>query len=610
MCQWLVSLLVLLLAYVALKMWLWDPSNYPYHPVVDREFDYIIVGAGSAGCVLASRLSEVQNSTVLLIEAGGTDNKTEISIPLAYMTLQKSEVDWKSMTVPQKHSCFALESQKSCWPHGKVLGGSSSINAMVYTRGNKHDYDRWATVHGAEGWGWEDVLPYFKKSENFQADGDQEFHGHDGPLVVTKPSFLTGLGRAFVDAVKEIGFDELDYNGESQIGVSVTQRTISSKGIRQNTAKAFLHPVRYRPNLFVWTGKTVRGLEVEGDHVVAVKVVDTEDLHSGKEIRVRARKEVILSAGAVGSPYILLLSGIGPENHLKEAGIPVKLDLPVGLNLHDHVMIPAPFLSDLSPELGIALTRSLAESTSSLLKYMLLGTGPLSITVQESHAFLQSGLQGKGDDRPDIHMVFFPGKANPKDLPKFCVNNETAANYFGGDARSTEERVAGSILPGLLHPQSRGDVRLNKDNPFGPPLINPNYLSHSDDVEVLLRGIRYAEKILNASAFDFIKTKGDVKLLGEIKDPPFEYASDDFWRWYIRQIPLTIYHPAGTCKMGGSGDKSRVVDVRLRVQGIKNLRVVDASIMPEVTSGNTNAPTIMIAEKAADMIKADNEGGH
>ena len=246
----------------------------------------------------------------------------------------------------------------------------------------------------------------------------------------------------------------------------------------------------------------------------------------------------------------------------------------------------------------------MAESFPSLLEYMVLGTGPFSITDQESHSIHQSGLQEEGDKRPDVHMVFYPGKGLPEDNYKYCIVSERMARYSGKDALSNEERVAGFILPGLLHPKSRGDVQLDKDNPFAPPLINPNYLKHPDDVEVLLRGIRYAERMLNASAFDFL---GDVKLLRKVQNPPFEYGSDEFWRWFIREIPLTIYHPAGTCKMGGGRDKSRVVDPRLRVLGMTNLRVVDASIMPEVTSGNTNAPVIMVAEKAADMIKVDNE---
>lgn len=596
----------LLVAYVALKMWLWDPSKYPYHPVVDTQYDYIIVGAGSAGCVLANRLSEMENSTVLLIEAGGPDDKPEIHVPLAYSTLQKSEVDWKSITSPQEHSCYMMKDKESCWSHGKVLGGSSAINAMVYTRGNKQDYERWETIYGAEGWGWDDVLPYFKKSEDFWVDGDKGFHGYGGPLTVTKSSYVTPAARAFVESGKELGFEEVDYNGASQIGVSLTQHTIR-KGVRWSTAKAFLHPVRYRSNLFVWTGKSVRGLEFDGSRVAAVKVVDTDKFKTGTEVKVSARKEVILSAGAVGSPYILLLSGVGPWKHLEEMGIPVTKDLPVGMNLQDHIMIPAGFETDLAPETGITFTRSMIESHSSLLKYLVLGSGPLATTIQEAHGFFQSGLQEDGDKRPDLHMVFYAGKGEPEDSHKFCVAVETMVRVFGESAGSKKEVIAGLFLPALLHPKSRGEVHLNTAGKrYDPPVIDPNYLSNPDDVEVLLKGMRYAERMLNTSAFDILKTNGDITLLSKLFDPPYARGSDEFWRWFIRQVPLTVYHPAGTCKMGGDKELARVVGPRLRVEGFKNLRVVDASIMPEVTSGNTNAPVIMIAEKAADMIKEDN----
>ena len=290
--------IVVLTAYSAFKLWSWEPSQYPYHPVVDTEYDYIIVGAGSAGCVLANRLSELENSTVLLIEAGGPDDKSEIHIPLAFAELQNSEVDWQFRTAPQKDCCQGFVSQKSCWSHGKVLGGTSAINAMVYTRGHHQDYDRWAKVYGAEGWGWEDVLPYFKKSEDFQAEGDEGYHGFGGPLTVSKAQYVTPCARAFVEAGKEIGLEEIDYNGASQIGISLTQQT-TRNGQRWSTARAFLHPVRHRSNLFVWTGKSVRRLEFEGDRAVAVQVVNSEEFKTGnrKETRVTARKEIIWCCG-------------------------------------------------------------------------------------------------------------------------------------------------------------------------------------------------------------------------------------------------------------------------------------------------------------------------
>ena len=598
----------LLLAYLSLKIASWDPSKYPLSKLTEKEYDYIIVGAGSAGCVLANRLSENSNVTVLLLEAGGLDSKTEIEVPLAYPVLQLSEVDWQYTTVPQKAACLAMKDHKSRWPRGKVLGGTSSINALVYTRGNRADYDRWKKM-GAEGWGYDDVLPYFKKSEDYRGrGGDEGYHGYGGPLTVEDARYVSLASHMFVEAGKELGYKELDYNGKSQEGFSITQRTIRD-GKRCSTAKAFLHPVRDRENLFVVVGKSVRRLDFERDRATGVYVVNADEYTTGTEELIRARKEVILSAGSVSSPQILLLSGIGPEEHLKEAKVPLRKDLPVGQNLQDHIMVPIGFNAPDVPVMsGFTITRALAESWSSILKYLFLGTGPLSTTPLEAHGFVYSGMEAE-DQGPDLHLLFTAtGSANSKDLDMFGIEMEAVAQMFGDyiadNLRESRIVTAYNFLSGLLHPKSVGEVKLDTEHLLGPPLIYANYLSHPDDVTVILKGLRILQKLANTSAFDMLNSRGAKPAVVNATSP-YPYDSDEFWEWFIRHCPLTIYHPVGTCKMGGLDDVTTVVDPRLRVKGFQNLRVVDASIMPELPSGNTNAPAIMIAEKAADMIKED-----
>ena len=590
-------LVVILVGVTAVIMYQWMMNSGPVYISTfspDVEYDYIIVGAGSAGCVLANRLTEHPNTTVLLLEAGPVDTKTEIHIPLAWSQLINSEVDWYYRTTPQKNSFLASREQRSYWPRGKVLGGSSSINGMIYARGSPTDYDTWAEM-GADGWTFDDVLPYFLKSEDSQLGIDSKYHSTGGPLTVSYPSYSTVAAKAFVEAGRGLGYRVGDYNGESPFGFSIGQMTIRN-GKRCSTATAFLRPAMERSNLYIGTGIMVRKVLFKDNKAVGVSYIQGPDNVEGS---VKARREVILSAGAIGSPHILMLSGIGPSSHLQEAGIEAKLDLPVGKNLYDHLMIPLTFT--VRPESSIhqhTLHKDDVLSLKNIFQYYALGTGPLSTSSVEALAFLDSGVD-KDLNSPDLQLHFFGGVGSDMgerlgvDLDKLKVLSDASIDDQG--------QQGFVIVPILSQPKSVGELYLNTTHPFDRLIIDPHYLEDPYDVKVLVNGAKIAIDLANASSM----LSKDITFPGINANSPYKYGSDEFWEWITRLVPLTTYHPVGTCKMGSVDDPSTVIDPKLRVKGVEGLRVVDASIMPRITSGNTNAPVIMIAEKAADMIKAD-----
>ncbi|OKH45245.1 choline dehydrogenase [Calothrix sp. HK-06] len=501
-------------------------------------YDYIVIGAGSAGCVVANRLTEDSNTTVLLLEAGNPDTKPEIQIPAECLSLLGSDVDWSYFSEPEPY----LNNRKIFCPRGKVLGGSSSINFMIYMRGNYQDYDHWESL-GNPGWSYQHVLPYFKKSEH-QQRGASEFHGMDGELSVTDLISPAVVSQRFVEAAVALGYaHNPDVNGMQQEGAGLYQLTIK-EGKRHSTATAFLVPILQRPNLTITTRALVTRLLFEGTRTIGV-----EYLHEGTLHQVRVNYEVILSAGAFDSPKLLMLSGIGNPEHVQGLGIPVVVDLPgVGQNLQDHPIVPV--VHKATQDLHTASTSSIAEAG----------------------LFLHT--QDNLDAAPDLQFLFGP-----------IVFAPPGYDHSGSGFTS---------LVCLTHPQNIGSVSLRSPDPKNAPIIRMNYLQSEADVQKLVVGIKLMRQLFHTSVFNEFR--------GEELAPGADKQSDEALEAYVREACSTVYHPVGTCKMGT--DPMAVVDPELRVYGVEGLRVVDASIMPTITTGNTNAPTIMIGEKAADLIKA------
>ncbi len=517
-------------------------------------YDYVIVGAGSAGCVLAARLTEDPDVDVLLVEAGPPDTADNVHVPVAFSQLFRTQYDWDYSTALEP---FA-DRRRIYLPRGKGLGGSSSINAMIYIRGNPLDYDEWRDA-GCEGWGFDDLLPYFKRSEDNER-GESELHGAGGPLAVSEGRHENPITDAFLEAAAAAGHPSNDdFNGEKQDGFGRYQLT-QRNGKRCSASVAYLHPALARPNLTVETYTQVHRVLFEGGRAVGV-----EGERAGERREFRAEREVILCGGTYNSPQLLMLSGVGPAEPLTMLQIPVVADRPeVGQNLQDHPASGVAFAHDEPVSLLTAMTEE------NLARFATEGTGPLTSNVAEAGGFIRTGA----------------------DLPAPDIQYHAAPALYVDEGLSAVFEHGFGMAPCVIKPASRGAVGLLSPDPTAKPLILHNYYSEDSDMEAMVAGLRAAIEICRQAP------------LGRFTTRPYylpDSDSDEDMRAFIRRQTFTLYHPVGTCRMGN--DDGAVVDTELRVRGVESLRVVDASVMPTVTRGNTNAPTIAIAERAADLIR-------
>ncbi|MEM1388131.1 MAG: GMC family oxidoreductase N-terminal domain-containing protein [Pseudomonadota bacterium] len=529
-----------------------------------REFDYVIVGGGSAGCVLANRLSENRHVRVLMLEAGGRDWHPLIHLPVGFAKMTTGPHTWGFKTVPQTHA----NNREIPYAQGRVLGGGSSINAQVFTRGNPVDYDRWAEQEGCEGWAFQDIQKYFIRSEGNTALGG-DWHGTDGPLGVSNIPAIQPMTRAFMQSCQELGLPyNPDFNGSQQEGAGAYQTT--TKNVRRcSAAVGYLRPAMKRRNLTVETGCLVNRITFEGNRATGVAYSTRQGDHIA-----RATTEVLVVSGAIGTPKLMLLSGVGPAAHLKQHGIDVVADLPgVGANLNDHFGID--IVAELKGHDSLDKYNSPHWAAWAGLQYLLFKSGPITSNVVEGGAFWYADQAAQV---PDLQFHFLAGAGAEAGVP------------------SVRPGASGITLNSYtLRPKARGTVRLSSAKPSDPPLVDPNFLGHPDDLKTSVEGIKISRDIFSQPSLK--------KYIRRIRFPDDTVKTQAEFEAYARQYGRTSYHPTCTCKMGV--DEMAVVDPQLRVRGLDGIRICDSSVMPSLIGSNTNAPTIMIAEKASDMIRGN-----